>query len=177
MKKYTYDFPMCSATATVLVVKEQKDPNDKESVKYFGLFGQRWANAEVYPKYYCLPGGFMEVGREDIVTTAIRELGEETFIDLKSGNDFNELTLFHVSSNPNTDNRAHVVNVCFYVGFNHNPKLIAGDDLADLCWIDLDSLYTDDSTVQEMLKKQFAFDHYDIAMKGYKMYKKERGIE
>lgn len=148
---YSYKFPMCSATATILVVK-------KRETGYYGLFGIRSANAETFPAYYCVPGGFMNVGKETIEQTAIRELFEETNVKVEE----QDLNLFHVSSNPNTDPRAHVVNVCFYVVVDHTPETIPGDDLIETCWFNLESI----------MASNIAFDHFDVAKKALEILKK-----
>ena len=152
---YEYPFPMVSATATLLLIY-------KDQV----LLGRRTESREkkekVYAGFLSLPGGFLNAGQEIVEETAIRECFEETSIELE----FPDLHLFHVSSDPKTDPRAHVINTCYWVELMdedvENAK--AGDDLSELILTPFETLLNDQVTL--------AFDHIEIAKIGIKHYQR-----
>jgi len=119
--KYTYDYPMPSITATivvlcaghVLLIKRKDEP-----------FKDMWA----------LPGGFMNLN-ETIRECAIRELEEETNLKLDPG----RLTHMMVSDETDRDPRGRVVDHVFYsaVSLREMRQVKAGDDAADFTWYDL----------------------------------------
>jgi ADP-ribose pyrophosphatase YjhB (NUDIX family) len=67
---------------------------------------------------------------ETVEQTAIREIEEETGLKITE----DRLVLAHVHSNPDTDPRCHVVNICYYVMITEEEanSAVAGDDLEDL---------------------------------------------
>jgi ADP-ribose pyrophosphatase YjhB (NUDIX family) len=115
---YTYAFARPSVTATIVLVHAQGIDDLRV------LTGVRGDLTDAFPGMLCLPGGFMDprVDTDDspsgatapgerIEQTAIREIKEETNIDVEE----RQLKLYHVHSDPTTDPRAHVVNVCYWV--------------------------------------------------------------
>lgn len=154
---YTYKFPRPSVTATVIIMRMVGD-------KLQVLTGIRSDKSDAFPGYRCVPGGFMnpridegdgEPGEvalgETIEDTALREIREETGLEF----DPSELILYHVHSNPRTDPRAHVVNVCYKVYVNGEVNPVAGDDLSDIEWMDIDDVYAADN---------FAFNHKELVV-------------
>jgi len=137
---YTYEFPMTSTTATMALFYKNK--------VLLGLRGR----TSTFANYWSLPGGFLEVGKENVKTTAIRETFEETKMVITT----DQLNLFYVSSDPNTDPRAHVTNICYFIDVTEEQynMAVAGDDLADLDWVDAD----------EATGYALAFDHNTILL-------------
>lgn len=94
-------------------------------------------------KTLCKPG-------ETVENAAIREIFEETGLKI----DKSRLELAHVHSDPNTDPRAHVVNVCYFVMLKPEEAeaAVAGDDLEELVIEDLGLVYN----------HTLAFNHNDL---------------
>lgn len=150
---YTYEYPRPSATATIMLVH-------KPSMEFF--VGYRAEDADAYPGYACLPGGFLNAKvegdrsrpGETIERTAIRETEEETGITIQE----KDLILIDVRSDPATDPRAHVVNVCYlaFVDDDQKAEAYAADDLEDYDWRKLDDIERE---------RAYAFDHYQIILR------------
>ena len=133
--RYCYEFPRPAATVDivlmawdgaalrVLLVQRKLDP-----------FAGRWA----------LPGGFVDM-REHLMTSAIRELKEET------GVHFMRLAQLGSFGDPDRDPRGRTITTVYYGlapwGLPGRP----GDDAAAACWMDLKHL------------PRLAFDHSRIA--------------
>ncbi len=85
------------------------------------------------PFGFALPGGFVEYG-ESVEDTAIREMKEETNLDIKL------IGLLGVYSKPERDPRKHTISTT-YVATPKNPEeLKAGDDARKAYWYKLDEL-------------------------------------
>lgn len=96
---------------------------------------------EPYKGMRCLPGGRHEEG-ERIEETAIREIKEETALDI-------ELTdILGVYSDPNRDPRWHAMSVVFIAKVK-GGEAKAGNDAASIEWIEANKIELD----------QLAFDH------------------
>lgn len=159
---YTYPFPMVSAAATIVIINR-----DARKV----LLGLRSKDTSAYPCWWSVPGGFLDakvvdadgnviVPGETVEQTAVREVEEETALIITE----DQLNLFRVSSNPETDKRAHVINTCFYVVVNDATAAcaVAGDDLEEIWWADFD----------EAQNTNLAFDHNTIVSKAIEAYLK-----
>ncbi len=87
---------------------------------------------------------------ETVEDAAIREIFEETGLKI----DKSRLELAHVHSNPDTDPRAHVVNICYFVMLKPEEAAtaVAGDDLEELVIEDLGHVYN----------HTLAFNHNDL---------------
>lgn len=186
---YTYPFRMSSNTATILVI----DRDDSDLLMSRVCIGIRGRNVQVHPSKPSMPGGFMEakfckmqkdwsakqwavVARgwqneemtvehpgEDLETTALRELEEETCTVF----DREQLVQYYTCSLPGLDPRAHVVNLCFYLQANSHQvaSVTAGDDLEEIQWW----------TVQDCLdlETEIAFNHRDLMQRGIQAWLKE----
>lgn len=64
-----------------------------------------------YKNRWALPGGFLDVGKENTLQAALRELKEETSLDIPADN----IKLEGVYSDPDRDPRDHVVSVVYSV--------------------------------------------------------------
>lgn len=119
------------------------------------------------------PGGFVDVSDESTEEAAIRELKEETTIDLK-GED-----MFYLGSKKILDPRfiegPHGILTSFYlVNFNNPTKYAeAGDDAADLKWIPLEDIKNIDINDVHLGLWEILKQHYDQ----YLYYKKLENVE
>lgn len=121
---YTYQYSRPSVTATIFAFYNN-----------MLVVGTRSDNTEAFAGHQCIPGGFLNAKTtyfegETVEQTAIREFKEECGIDL----DGEQLILFHEHSKPDTDPRAHVVNLCYIVNLKLEQieRLAPGDDLKAL---------------------------------------------
>lgn len=90
------------------------------------------------------PGGYLNVDKESIHQTAIRELFEETGVKILRKN----LILIDVRSNPKRDPRGHVVDIGFLCIQNAKPKIKDSNETKPV-WI----------SKKEINNIDFAFDH------------------
>ncbi|MDO8622760.1 MAG: NUDIX hydrolase [archaeon] len=75
---------------------------------------------------WALPGGYLECGKETLEEAGVRELKEETNIDINP----QDLMLIGNYSSPNRDPRGHVISHAYFVRkYSGTPK--AGDDAAE----------------------------------------------
>lgn len=97
-----------------------------------------------------LPGGFHEPGKETLEETAVRELREETSIDVHTS----ELKLVCVQSGVDRDPREHVIDHVYsvYVPYQTLQRAKAGDDAAGIQHIQIYPNHLFDKPV-------WAFDH------------------
>lgn len=133
---YTYEYPRPAVTVDIVVFGYAG--RGKLSV----LLIQR--GGEPYRGQWALPGGFVEMD-EDLETSALRELAEETGVkDLF-------LEQLYTYGNPGRDPRGRVISVAYFALVNlqdHPPTAASDADAAE--WFALDKL------------PQLAFDHADI---------------
>lgn len=94
------------------------------------------------PAGWAIPGGFVDYG-ETLEEAAIREMKEETSLDVNLGRQF------HTYSNPDRDPRHHTVSTIFIATATGTPK--AADDAIDI------GIFTKDN-----LPEDIAFDHRQI---------------
>lgn len=156
--KYLYPFPNVSVTATIFAFYNE-----------MLVVGVRSRNAEVYPSRKCMPGGFLNARYEDgetivhegetVEQAAIREFKEETSVDLES----DQLILFHQHSNPETDPRCHVVNLCYIVNLTLSQieRLMPGDDLEA---IELVPVRDIKAINERAIGQDWAFNHFDLTL-------------
>lgn len=94
------------------------------------------------PAGWAIPGGFVDYG-ETLEKAAIREMKEETSLDINLGRQF------HTYSNPDRDPRHHTVSTIFIATATGTPE--AADDAIDI------GIFTKDN-----LPEDIAFDHRQI---------------
>jgi len=106
---------------------------------------------EPFKEHWALPGGFVDEG-EDIECAALRELKEETSIELFT---LKQLGAF---GKPNRDPRSHVVSIAYFAFVSSNTVAIANDDAKEAEWFYCNDL------------PKLAFDHIDIIKKAIDLY-------
>lgn len=117
---------------------------------------------EPFKDFYAFPGGFLDVGKEDLVQTAVRELEEEAGIKVHP----EDLQLIDVRSSPSRDPRDHVIDVGYICLIDRMNSIPNETDEARPQWVSwelLDSL-------------PLAFDHklYWQQIKSYLASHRER---
>lgn len=129
MCNFSYQFPMTSTTITLVIV-------DQDNNKV--LLGKRASNAQMFPDWWSLPGGFLDAKTsttpgEITEQTCAREMMEETNINITN---LHRFKLFGSNSDPNEDPRAHVVNLWYYIAITAEEaaQAKAGDDISELMW-------------------------------------------
>jgi ADP-ribose pyrophosphatase YjhB (NUDIX family) len=100
---------------------------------------------EPFKAKFAFPGGFLDVGKEDLYQTAIRELYEETGIRINR----EALILIDVRSSPKRDPRDHVIDVGFLTVSEQMIPMLGKTDETIPKWIEW--------TVID--KMELAFDH------------------
>ncbi len=135
---WCYDWPRAAVTADVCALS--RDPDGRWHVLLVTRANPPFAGC------HALPGGFLDVDREDLETCARRELKEETGIDAP-----NRLPLLGVWSRPDRDPRGHTITAVYLARFAWPPPAPrAADDAADARWRPV------------MDAAPLAFDHADI---------------
>ena len=143
---YTYRYPHPAVTADCIVFACQ---NEKTQV----LLIKR--GSEPCKDMWALPGGFMNID-ESAEETAIRELKEETGIDVK------EVTQVGAYSKVERDPRERVITIAFYTVIDNPVKAVGQDDAKQAEWFTLDNLPT------------LAFDHSEILSAAIGMLNKNK---
>lgn len=100
-----------------------------------------------------LPGGFIETN-ERIVNGAVRELIEETSIDLDKKYLLETIKPLNVFDHPTRSHRGRVITHLFYVHLSDFPNVNAADDAESAEWVNIADLPS--------MKDQFFEDHYHI---------------
>lgn len=98
---------------------------------------------EPFKNDWALPGGFVDEN-EDLADAAVRELFEETKIQIK------ELTQLKAFGKPFRDPRSHVVTIAFMGCVPENTVAKASDDAKEAKWFSVKDL------------PKLAFDHDEI---------------
>ena len=91
---------------------------------------------EPFKEKMVLPGGFVNEG-ERVEDAAIREVKEETSLDIELGN------ILGVYSDPSRDPRGHIMSTVFIGKISDKSdkkEPMAGDDAAAIKWVDLASI-------------------------------------
>ncbi len=138
---FCYEYPRPAVAADIILVA--KNSNDIQI-----LLIQR--KNTPFQNMWAFPGGFME-SDEPILRTAHRELLEETGIKVE------KLDFLWYYDGVNRDPRGRTIGFAFYSILDHIIEAKSGDDAANACWFNIDSL------------PPLAFDHekiiYDLKQK------------
>ena len=111
------------------------------------LLGQRGAKSRAFANAWCLVGGFLEPGKENLPECAARELEEETGLSVGP----EEMRLVTVQSNPGRDPRGVIVDTVWSCRLTEQAEVKAADDVQAVRWCSL----------SEALEMDLAFDHGD----------------
>lgn len=139
-KKYKYDFPMAGMTADCIIRCEDKVLLIKR--KY-----------EPFASFLAMPGGFVNIQDELIEDACIREMKEETNLDIFP-------KFFMYADAISRDPRQRTVSFIFESIISKQQsesQLKAGDDAESFVWIQFDS--------NTIANTNLAFDHQDILLK------------
>ncbi len=104
---------------------------------------------------WALPGGFVEPD-ESLIQSAVREVAEETRLDLGAAHIADHLVARQVFDYPKRSARGRTITHAFHFRFPEGPlpSIEAADDAAGAHWVAIDDL--------EGLRDQFFEDHSDI---------------
>ncbi|MFK7846958.1 MAG: NUDIX domain-containing protein [Rhodothermales bacterium] len=133
---YAYEFPHPSVAATVVVYDTARDA--------FLLIKR---STHPFFAHYAFPGGFLEVGKEEIEDAAIRELREEAGVLL----DRKDLQLIDVRSHPKRDPRDHIFDIAYFAT-SENVQAQVGEEVSAFVW----------ASKEEIDAMQLAFDHDEL---------------
>lgn len=148
-QKFVYDYPMPAVTTDCAIFTTDYHENN---IKVLLIKRKN----EPYKDCWALPGGFLEPN-ETVIDCCIREVAEETGIDLKSSK-FEKAFNIGIYDNPDRDPRQRTISIlsvatiCYHwieIGY---LGLASGDDAIDAKFINVDKL-------SEM---NLAFDHKDM---------------
>lgn len=137
-KDYQYDYPRAGLTADCAVFR------DIGFNEYQVLLIKR-RNAP-YAEFYATPGGYVEALSERIHEAAIRELKEETGLDVS----VSQLRFINYYDAVDRHPNDRVVTFAFAVLLSGNQEVVVGDDALDYKWFDVNNL------------PKIAFDHSKI---------------
>ena len=148
---YCYDWPRPAVTADVVALSHA--PRGAWHVLLI-----RRANAP-YKGHLALPGGFLEVDREDLETTARRELKEETGLAAPA-----DMPLVGIYSHPGRDPRGHTVSGVWLALYDWPPPPPkASDDAAAALWLPVEEA------------RPLAFDHERVLADALRLALRRRG--
>jgi 8-oxo-dGTP diphosphatase len=140
--KYTYDYPMFSVTADMIVADVRID----EPIRVLCVKRRN----DPHKGCYALPGGFVNID-ETCIDAAVRELEEETNVRVDPRH-VKEITY---RDDPDRDPRARVITFAYGCLFGHcTGEVVAKDDAVDVDWILMEDIVDD--------KIKLAFDHNSI---------------
>lgn len=122
---YTYEFKRPSVTCTMFITHKDQL-----------LLGYRVDTSEAFPGKLCLPGGFLEVEKDNLRRTASKETMEECRILVETSR---WKLVGEYSDWPNIDPRAHIINILWHaeVSKEEYTNAAAGDDLKSIIWVSI----------------------------------------
>lgn len=156
-KGWLYQFRMASNTASVIPYIF----NNGEELRFVAIK----RGHEPFKDKLALPGGFLNVGEENLETCAVRELQEETGINVSQI----RLEQVYSHSDPSRDPRGPVIDTVFAVHITEAELLAAhaGDDASELVLVKLEkgSYHGAPLKWREGSMQNFAFDHAEALRK------------
>ena len=145
---YCYEYPHPAVTTDCVVFGY--DANDGLSV----LLIRR--GIEPFKDCWALPGGFVRID-EEVRDSALRELNEETGLQLSEKSELKELGCY---SGVHRDPRERVITIAFY-HLVRKSEVKGGDDAKEARWFPVDNL------------PAFPFDHKEIVEDAIKRLKRD----
>ncbi len=109
---------------------------------------------EPFKDFWAIPGGFLNKGRESVEEAAVREIKEETDLEI----DKDALELLGIYSEPQRDPRDHTVSVVYYANVE-SGNIKGGDDALE-------------ARVFNKIPEKLAFDHSKMLGDYYEKIKK-----
>ncbi len=155
--------PGANPTVDILVIKESKEV----------LLIRRTLLSDACPGMYALPGGFHDTeskkgeawkpGKETAKEAAIRELKEETSLEIDNIDDLLEIGIYEGGNRDPRDNKeAWSRSTVFGINLKMVTRQIKGqDDAMEAIWVSID----------KALEMKLAFDHHIILIDGLKKMK------
>jgi len=101
-----------------------------------------------YKDKLAFPGGFLELGKEDIFQTVVREFYKETGACVEK----DQISLLDIRSSPSRDSRGHVIDVGFLCIVPKPIVILESTDETRPVWVTIDEINPDD----------LAFDHKEM---------------
>ncbi len=144
---YTYDYPMPSITADIVLFSP-----DKSHI----LCVTR--KNEPFKGYLCLPGGYISL-KETLKESALRELREETSIEFEN----KDLIFVNIFDQVDRDTRGRVISACFTGVMKEYKMPTAGDDAAKADWTLVGRFLNHELTL--------GFDHHVMLMQAMEKIK------
>lgn len=146
-EKFTYDYEKADITVDGVVFGY--DPKStSNSLKV--LLIKRGNPTEPFYDCWAIPGGYVEIGKNESLGAAIRrELREETLLDL------NYLEQLYTFGDPNRDPRGRVITVAYFALVRKEDFAVEGrDDAKEAAWVPINKILEGEY--------KLAFDHDEI---------------
>jgi len=137
---FTYNYPRPMVCVDIVVLRKIEEQSEILLIKRLN---------EPFKDHWALPGGFIEM-EEDLIVSAYRELEEETSIT--------ELKLVQLKTygSPGRDPRGRTISVVFGGYLKNKDKAKAGDDAKETQWFSINELpplaFDHDLIVKESLQ-------------------------
>lgn len=137
---FTYNYPRPMICVDIVVLRKIEEQSEILLIKRLN---------EPFKDHWALPGGFIEM-EEDLIVSAYRELEEETSIT--------ELKLVQLKTygSPGRDPRGRTISVVFGGYLKNKDKAEAGDDAKETQWFSINELpplaFDHDLIVKESLQ-------------------------
>lgn len=145
---FEYKFPMAGITADVVLLSKHEG-----EIYFMGII----RGGDPFKGSIAFPGGFVNVLTETVLEAAIRELKEETGIDIKY------LDFVGFYDDVNRDPRSRVITFAYtaQVGYELIDYAIAADDAVEVSWYKVSDALEGRITL--------AFDHLKILRDSFLM--------
>lgn len=156
-KQYVYKYPMAGLAGDSVVYFRKEDTDD-----LYVLMIRRSGNTkpEQFQNTWALPGGFFDVNSDESMRAcALRELKEETGVDLRQKNE-EDYTLSHIADKIGRDPRHRTISTVFKLNLGiqeEAPKdmLLSPEDTHEVAkakWVNVTNTH----------ESEFAFDHFEV---------------
>lgn len=143
---YGYDYPMAGITTDCILLRKSCDDG------LFVLLIKR--GGEPYLGSLAIPGGFLEVEKETLKESIIREIKEEVSVELFQS----QVEFFKIADKIDRDPRNRTITIVFKAVLDDKQvkQIKAGDDASDAVWLPFNETIINNLNL--------AFDHKDILL-------------